>query len=92
MTSTELYKKLDFRIVSLSRKYGEKFFLNPTKETCISYNLIYICYLDEDYVPHFVRNYVLYKKCIMKAEISMKIKTFSDCDRRVPNAGDFGTK
>ena len=36
-----------FRIVSLGRKYVEKFFLSPTKET----GYLYTCYLDKDYVP-----------------------------------------
>ena len=45
-------------MVALGRKYDTGIFLSPTKETCFLY--LYTCYLDEDYVPRFARNFVLY--------------------------------
>ena len=46
-------------MVALGRKYDTEIFLSPTKETCFLY--LYTCYLDEDYVPRYARNFVLYK-------------------------------
>ena len=46
-------------MVALGRKYDTGVFLSPTKETCFLY--LYTCYLDEDYVPRYARNFVLYK-------------------------------
>ena len=46
-------------MVALGRKYDTGIFLSPTKETCFLY--LYTCYLDEDYVPRYARNFVLYK-------------------------------
>ena len=48
-------------MVALGRKYDTGIFLSPTKETCFLY--LYTCYLDEDYVPRYARNFVLYKNC-----------------------------
>ena len=45
-------------MVALGRKYDTGIFLSPTKETCFLY--LYTCYLDEDYVPRYARNFVLY--------------------------------
>ena len=44
---------------ALGRKYDTGIFLSPTKETCFLY--LYTCYLDEDYVSRYARNFVLYK-------------------------------
>ena len=46
-------------MVALGRKYDTGIFLSPTKETCFLY--LYTCYLDEDYVPRYARNCVLYQ-------------------------------
>ena len=45
-------------MVALGRKYDTGIFLSPTKETCFLF--LYTCYLDEDYVPRYARNFVLY--------------------------------
>ena len=45
-------------MVALGRKYDTGIFLSPTKETCFLY--LYTCYFDEDYVPRYARNFVLY--------------------------------
>ena len=45
-------------MVALGRKYDTGIFLSPTKETCFLY--LYTRYLDEDYVPRYARNCVLY--------------------------------
>ena len=46
-------------MVALGRKYDTGIFLSPTKETWFLY--LYTCYLDEDYVPRYARNFVLYE-------------------------------
>ena len=46
-------------MVALGRKYDTGIFLSPTEKTCFLY--LYTCYLDEDYVPRYARNFVLYE-------------------------------
>ena len=56
--SKDYDKTRDFRMVALGRKYDTEIFLSATKETRFLY--LYTCYLDEDYVPRYARNFVLY--------------------------------
>ena len=62
-------------MVALGRKYDTGIFLSPTKETCFLY--LYTCYLDEDYVPRYARNFVLYKRGVPRSLITFSVLTAS---------------
>ena len=53
-------------MVALGRKYDTGIFLSPTNETC--FLCLYTCYLDEDYVPRYARNCVLYERVFHRAK------------------------
>ena len=57
-------------MVALGRKYDTGIFLSPTNETC--FLCLYTCYLDEDYVPRYARNCVLYKERL-KSSLKLSI-------------------
>ena len=63
-------------MVALGRKYDTGIFLSPTKETCFLY--LYTCYLDEDYVPRYARNFVLYKE-VWQRLYNKKLRKIKRC-------------
>ena len=48
-------------------RFGTVLGVFPTKETCFLY--LYTCYLDEDYVPRYARNFVLYELARLACKI-----------------------